>query len=80
MEQAIQFAGAVGILVAFAALQTGRLSATSATYLWLNVSGAGLLTVSALIENQWGFVLLESIWTAVAFWGLLRRDRTASCP
>ncbi|MGH2958353.1 MAG: CBU_0592 family membrane protein [Solirubrobacterales bacterium] len=72
MDQIIQILGALGILIAFISVQTGRMTASAASYLWLNVIGAGLLTVSAVIEEQWGFILLEGVWTAVALVGLVR--------
>lgn len=72
MDQTIQILGALGILIAFIAVQTGRLTSTEAKYLWLNVIGAGLLTVSAVTEVQWGFILLEGVWTLVAIFGLIR--------
>jgi hypothetical protein len=37
------------------------------------VVGAAVLAVLAVIERQWGFVLLETVWTAVSVWGLLKR-------
>jgi hypothetical protein len=73
LEQGIQILGALLILAAFALAQAGRLPVESATYLWLNVVGAGTLAVLAFLEEQWGFVLLETVWTAVSIWGLARR-------
>ena len=58
------------ILAAFAALQFGRMSAVSRTYLALNLVGSVVLAVLAVIEEQWGFVLLESVWAVVSAWGL----------
>jgi hypothetical protein len=75
MEHVIQFTGAGAILLAFVATQVGRLSATAPAFLWLNFIGAGLLTISAIDHDQWGFVLLEGTWTAVALLGLVRAWR-----
>jgi hypothetical protein len=75
-EQAVQVAGALLILAAFAAAQAHRLDVHSPVYLWLNILGAGTLAVLAFIEEQWGFVLLETVWTIVSVWGLARRGRT----
>ena len=66
-------AGAVLILSAFAGAQAGRLAPRSVPYLWLNVVGAGILTVDAFLNRQWGFFVLESVWTAVSLAGLLGR-------
>jgi hypothetical protein len=46
-------------------------------YLWLNLVGAGALTVLAWHERQWGFLLLEGVWTLVTAWSLYGRLRPA---
>jgi hypothetical protein len=80
LEQAVQIAGAILILAAFALAQAGRLRVDSAAYLWLNVGGAAILAVLAILEEQWGFVLLETVWTAVSGWGLVKRARAPAAP
>ena len=79
LEQAIQVVGAILILAAFGLAQAKVLDVHSALYLWLNVLGAATLAVLAVIERQWGFVLLESVWTIVSVWGLASR-RSATGP
>lgn len=69
--------GACLILLAFAWLQLGRWQARDPAYLWANLLGAGLLSVVAWLEQQWGFLLLEGVWTLVAAHSLVRRDRKA---
>ena len=76
--QLLQIAGAMLVLLAFAGAQAGRLGQSSAPYLWLNVVGSGLLSVLAIIERQWGFLLLESVWFLVSAWGLVQRARGTS--
>lgn len=79
MMLALQFAGAIAILVPFAMYQRGRWSQHGRRYLWLNLAGAGLLTALAVLDAQWGFVLVQGVWTLVAGWGLARnaqRPRT----
>jgi hypothetical protein len=39
-------------------------------YLALNLAGSLILAVLAVIEAQWGFVLLEVVWAVVSAWGL----------
>ena len=75
MEQAIQVAGAVLILVAFGASQAGRMSPHSVLYLALNLVGSVVLTLLALHDRNWGFVLLEVVWALVSAWGLVQLGR-----
>jgi hypothetical protein len=70
MDQVVQVIGALMILAGFAGLQLGRISAVSRLYLVLNLFGAAILAVLAFNEEQWGFVLLEAVWTAVSAWSL----------
>jgi len=72
MDQVVQVAGALLILVAFAAAQFGRMTLDSRLYLTLNLLGGVVLAWLAWHERQWGFLLLESVWTVVSAWGLLR--------
>jgi hypothetical protein len=72
MEQVIQVAGALLILAGFAAAQFGWLTVDSRTYLVLNLVGSVILTYLALVEEQWGFLLLETVWAAVSLWSLVR--------
>jgi hypothetical protein len=75
-SQLIQIAGAFAILAGFVAAQLGILDVRSWAYLWLNAVGAGALTVVAWHEEQWGFLILEGVWTIVATAGLVQRTRT----
>ncbi len=71
----VQIIGALLILAPFAAQQFGTLSADTPAYLWPNLIGSGLLAVLAAVGNQWGFLLLEVAWAAVAARGLVRIRR-----
>ena len=72
MDQAIQVLGALLILAGFAGAQLGRLRVDSVAYLLLNLVGSAVLAVLALDQQQWGFLLLEGIWTLVSAWSLSR--------
>ncbi len=72
MEQVVQLAGAVLILVGFVASQRGAMSTQSLPYLAVNFVGSALLFATALAGRDWGFVLLEGVWAVVSAWGLIR--------
>ena len=77
MSQVVQIVGALAILVAFVAAQLGVFDVRSWSYLWLNLLGAVILGIVAWHERQYGFLLLEVVWTIVSAWGLVTRGRGA---
>jgi hypothetical protein len=76
LSQAVQIAGAIAILAGFAGAQAGIVNPRAWSYLWLNLLGAGALATSAGYERQWGFLLLNSVWSAVAAIGIVARMRS----
>jgi hypothetical protein len=72
VEQVAQVTGAILILAGYAATQAGRISPHSVVYLVLNLAGSAVLAVVALLDEDWGFVLLEVVWATVSLWGLVR--------
>jgi hypothetical protein len=70
MDQAIQVAGAILILIAYAAGLTGRWSTDSLPYLILNLVGSVILAVLAATSSNWGFLLLEGVWAIATAWQL----------
>lgn len=78
MIQLVSLSGALLVLCAFAAQQAGRWRAQDLRYLICNLVGASMLTIVAALERQWGFLLLEAVWTLASLYGLLRRRMTAS--
>lgn len=75
--QAVQIVGALLVLSGYVLAQAGRLSDSSVPYLLLNLLGSGALAVLAVIDRQWGFLLLEGVWAVVTAWSLVRRHAGA---
>ena len=72
MYQIVQVAGALLVLIAFAASQFGWMLMRSPIYLALNLVGATVLAGVALVDQQWGFLMLETVWAFVSGWGCCR--------
>ena len=71
MIQFISIVGALLILIPFAANQFGRLNTSSLAYQLMNLLGSGTLAAIAVVERQYGFLLLEGTWALVSLWGLI---------
>lgn len=82
MSQIVQVVGSLLVLAGFAAAQRGTLNPKSLTYLVLNFVGSSILAVEAVIEQQWGFLVLEGVWAIVSAFGLigLLRGRGSAGP
>jgi hypothetical protein len=75
--QTIQLIGALLCLIPFAAVQVKRMRVETRAYQVMNFGGAALLTMTAIINHQYGFILLEGIWAAMSLLGLLRLRASA---
>ena len=75
--QLLQLVGAILVLAGFTLAQFRVLDPQSISYLTLNTVGAAILAALALEERQWGFLLLEGVWTLVSVAGLIGRLRPA---
>jgi hypothetical protein len=73
MYDVVQVIGSLFILAAFVAAMTGRLDQSSYGYLVANLVGSAVLTVTAVISVEWGFILLEGVWAAVSLYSLVRK-------
>jgi hypothetical protein len=78
MIQLASLAGAILILVPFTLSQLGRMAVRSLPYQAMNLVGSATLTTVAIIERQYGFILLEGVWAAMSAVGLGTLLRPAS--
>ncbi len=77
MDQLVSFVGAFLILGAYGGQQLRWVDSAGWLYSALNLAGAGLLTLAAWQLGQWGFVLLEGVWTLVSAGALVRALRAS---
>ena len=75
--QIIGLVGALLILAPFTATQLGRMRTESFGYQLMNLLGGAILTAVAVVERQYGFILLEGVWALMSIVGLARVWRRA---
>ena len=79
MLQVVSVLGALAVLAAYAANQFGLIGPSYLSYSVMNFVGSTVLSVIAVIESQWGFLLLEGVWALVSLWGVTSLLR-GGCP
>ncbi len=80
MLQIVSVLGALAILLAYAANQFRLIGPMNLSYALLNFVGSFVLAVVAVIEVQWGFILLEVVWALVSLWGIITILRGSASP
>jgi hypothetical protein len=68
------------LLLGFALNLTGRLERSSLSYQLLNVVGAALSCIAAVLISFWPFVVLEGCWLIVAGAAMANRLRVKEIP
>src|SRR5829696_7780962 len=71
--QLVSVLGSLLVLVAYVASQFGWLSLKGLSFAFANIVGSGILAVVAALEEQWGFLLLESAWALVSLVAVVRQ-------
>lgn len=77
--QVVSLLGAAMVLAGYAMIQSGWCRELDAVYLALNIVGSLLLGVVAVVERQFGFIVLEFAWAGLGIVGAVRawKQRTA---
>ena len=72
VRQLISFIGALLIMIAYGGHQLGWIDSRHPSYNVMNAAGSAILVWIALHPFQIGFVVLETVWTVISLWALLR--------
>lgn len=70
--QGASLVGAVLILAAYLSLQRGWMSRDERRFSVLNLVGSSLLTYSAVVERNVGFIIVEGCWALLSIEGTIR--------
>ena len=80
LVQAISVLGALLILGAFAANLLQWMNTSNLWYSLLNFVGSAILLVVAVLDQQFGFILLEGAWALVSLWGIIAALQGGGAP
>jgi hypothetical protein len=75
---AIGWAGAVALLVAYAMVSSRRLEGDSAAYQLLNISGSLLLAANTIFYGSYPSTFVNLIWAVIAAFSVVRGRRISS--
>ncbi|HEY3930472.1 MAG TPA: hypothetical protein VGL89_19015 [Candidatus Koribacter sp.] len=73
--QALSFAGAMMILVAYTGQQMKWMDPRSLLYNLLNIVGSTILCYIAFFPFKLGFVVLEGVWVLISIYAIVRNRR-----
>jgi hypothetical protein len=74
---AIGWAGAIALLVAYAMVSSRRLEGNSAAYQLLNISGSLLLAANTIFYGSYPSTFVNLIWAGIAIFSIATRKRVA---
>ena len=77
VDQVVSVIGALLCLVPFSAVQLRRMQPESIAYQFMNLAGSAALATVAVLERQYGFILLEGTWAIFSLIGVTRVMRAA---
>jgi hypothetical protein len=72
LMQVISIAGAVMVLIAYAAHQMERMRVETFAYQLLNLCGGAMLVAAAITTRQAGLILMEGAWVVISVYGLVK--------
>lgn len=73
LDQLISLVGAALILFAYVANQRRFLTPDDRAYSVMNFVGSALLAWVAIVDQRWGFIVLEVVWALVSVPGMVKR-------
>lgn len=71
-DQILSLVGAALLLGAYALQSATSDGAYKKTYLTMNLFGSAALTVTAIVNDQIGFIILEGIWAVISAFSLTK--------
>jgi drug/metabolite transporter (DMT)-like permease len=75
---AIGWAGAAALLVAYAMISSKKLEGNSTTYQFLNILGSLLLAANTIFYRAYPSSFVNLIWMAIAVFSIATRRRVSS--